>query len=376
MKKPLVTLLAILSLSTGLPALAAPPPSPPLKLVQRFRCRPTSRAASTIFAVDVEGSRLFLAAEGDKAVLVIDATTGQVVHTLAGFTQPRAVLYRHDLGALYVIDGKGEMKIYDGNSYRPVRTTRLDSGAGAIGYDPSTKYLYVDTSAPEPPDPKAAKVARPAPGTRAANEAPEPKRSTTSSLFNMVDTSSGYKGTDMTIDGTALEAMALETDGPLIYVNNAGKNEVDVINRDDWRLVARWPVTMGQHNVAIALDEASHRLFVGCTSGQIVVFNTEEGKEIKVLPVAGGIDDLTFDPLSHRLYAASGSGGGLVDVYHADETPDHFTSLGRVSSGPDGHTALLVPDLHRYFVAVPAHGSDPAQVLVYRRITLVLSCGF
>ncbi|MDE3156844.1 MAG: hypothetical protein KGN76_17220 [Acidobacteriota bacterium] len=376
MQKPLVTLLAIVSLSAAMPAHAAPPP---LKLVQRFQLPAEVKGGLDHFAVDVKGNRLFLAAGGEKSVLVIDVASGRVVQTLGGFTQPNAVLYRPDLDALYVIDGTGAMRILDAATYRPVRTTRLDRDAASIGYDPATKYLYVDTSAPAPQvktkdakDPKDAKDAKRAEGPRGPDVTAqnpmgisEGPRSTTSALFNMIDTSSGYKGTDMTIDGVHLGAMALEIDGPLIYLNNTSRNEVDVINRDDWRLVARWPVTMGTGNVAIALDEASHRLFVGCASGQVVVFNTEEGKEVKALPIAGGVNDLAFDPLTHRLYAACGADGGSIDVYHSDDAPDQFTSFGRVPSGNDGGTALLVPEWHRYFVAVPAHGTEPAQVLVY-----------
>ena len=129
--------------------------------------------------------------------------------------------------------------------------------AGDIGYDPATKLLYVDSA-----------------GTDSDSKDKNKDKKKTS-LLNMVDTSTGYKGADMEIDGDALGAMALEKNGPLIYLNNPAKHEVDVIDRVNMVLTAKWPVMLGQDNRAMALDEASHRLFVGCRSRAMGVFNTD-----------------------------------------------------------------------------------------------------
>jgi hypothetical protein len=39
--------------------------------------------------------------------------------------------------------------------------------------------------------------------------------------------------------------------------------------------------------------------------------------------------------------------------------------LANVPTGPMGRTARLVPELKRYFVAVPQHGTTSAKVLVF-----------
>jgi hypothetical protein len=58
--------------------------------------------------------------------------------------------------------------------------------------------------------------------------------------------------------------------------------------------------------------------------------------------------------------APSGAGGGSVDVYEETD-PDHYKSGGKVASGPSARTALLVPELQRYFVAVPQHKNADAE---------------
>jgi outer membrane protein assembly factor BamB len=211
--------------------------------------------------------------------------------------------------------------------------------ADSVGYDPATKYLYVDN------------------GGGDAHQ--------TYSMISIVDTTEGKKVGDIKVDGETIEAMALETSSLKLYVNNKTKNQVEVVDREKRAVIGTWPITQGKVNVAIALDEANHRLFVACRSGQIVVLDTQTGKELQALPIAQGVDDLAFDPASKRIYAACGAGEGSVDVYE-ERDPDHYESIGKIPSGPVGKTARLVPELKRYFVAVPQHGSSDAEILVYQ----------
>ncbi len=116
--------------------------------------------------------------------------------------------------------------------------------------------------------------------------------------------------------------------------------------------------------VALALDEASHRLFVGCRDGHIVIFDTLTGKELQAISIGSGIDDLVFDAVSKRIYAACG-GSGTVDVYE-EVDPDHYRSLAQIPSGPLARNGLLLPGLKQYFVAVPKSANAPARILVYQ----------
>jgi len=126
-------------------------------------------------------------------------------------------------------------------------------------------------------------------------------------------------------------------------------------------VVASWPVTKCKGPVAMGFDESNHRLFVACRSGDIVVLNTETGKEVTALPMTKGVDDLTYDPAQRRIYAA---GDGSVDVYQQTDR-DNYKLAGKVPTGPVGRTARLVPELNRYFVAVPQHGMTSAEILVF-----------
>ncbi len=308
----------------------------PLKLVRTFKLPPEVKGNFDHFAIDLKGQRLFATPEGYKSVLVFDVKTGQLIHTIRGIEKPHAVLYREDVGRLYVTDGEaGDLKIFDSTTYKLLSSVKLLEDADSIGYDPATKYLYIDN------------------GGGDVHE--------TFSMLSVVDTTAGKKLADIKIDGDTLEAMALEKSSPKMYVNNRAKNQVDVVDREKREVVASWPVTKCKTNVAMALDEANHRLFIGCRSGQISVLDTETGKEVAALPITKGVDDIVYDPASKRIYASC---DGDADVYE-QSSADNYKLLGKVATAPMGRTALLAPPLKRYFVAVPQHGTTNAEVLVF-----------
>src|SRR6266849_9438160 len=308
----------------------------PLKLVQTITLPPEVKGHFDHFEVDLRDSRLFATPEDYKAVLVFDLKTGKPVHTISGIEKPHAVLYREDLNRIYVTDGEaGDLKIFDGKTYTLLSSVKLLEDADSIGYDPTTKYLYIDNGGGDVHQ--------------------------MYSMLSVVDTTAGKKLADIKIDGETLEAMALEKSSPKIYVNNKAKNQVDVVDREKRAVVTSWPVTKCKTNVAMAFDEANHRLFIGCRSGQISVLDTQTGKEVTALPITKGVDDVVYDPASKRIYAAC---DGNVDIYQ-QSGPDEYKELAQVPTGPLARTARLVPELKRYFVGVPQHGTDPAKILIF-----------
>jgi len=308
----------------------------PLKLVQTFKLSADVKGNFDHFAIDLAGNRLFATPEEYKAVLVIDLKTGNVIHKITGIEKPHAVLFREDLKRLYVTDGEaGDVKIVDSDSYKILSTVKLLEDADSIGYDPATKLLFIDNGGGDVHQ--------------------------TYSMLSVVDTTAAKKVTDMKVDGDTLEAMILEKSSSRLFVNNRAKSQVDVIDREKRTLIASWPITLAKTNVAMAYDETNHRLFIACRSGGIVVLDTQSGKELSVLPITKGVDDAVFDPASKRLYASC---DGDVSVYKQD-SPDKYTLLGKVPTGALARTALLVPQINRYFVAVPQKGTSNAEIQVF-----------
>jgi DNA-binding beta-propeller fold protein YncE len=311
-----------------------------LKLVQTTPL-PAVKSKFDHFAVDLVNHRLFATPEDQKKVLVFDLTSGRTAAEIQGISRPHAILYRSDLNRIYVTDGgDGALKIFDGNTYKLLKSVALAKDADAIGYEPARNLLYVVNGGKD--------VAQPY------------------SLVSVVDTTENRKVGEIRVDGETLEAMAIDIWRPRGYVNNKAQNSVVVLDRWKNTVAGTWPVTMGKGNVAMALDEQHQRLFVGCRSGQIVVFDSNTGKELQALPITPGVDDMLFDAASKRIYAV---GGGTVSVYEESDA-DHYNPLGNIVAGGKAATGILVPEMNRYFVAVPSSDSDAASVKAYEPLNL------
>lgn len=339
MRRLIVTLL-MAACVVGSAAIVHAAPQPPLKLVAKYDMPASVKGRFDHLGVDLEGNRLFLAAESAHEVLVFNLRTGKFIRAITGIGIPHAIFCREDLNRIYITDGgAGEVRIYDGKTYQLSGVAKLKVDSDSIGYDPATHNLYV---------------------VNGGGDAHEPF-----SMLSVVNTTSGMKVADIKIDGDTLEAMAIDHSSSLLYVNNPAKSQVDVVNRQKRSVIADWPVTKGQRNVAMAFDPSSHRLFVACRNGDLVVLDSDTGKELQALPIGKGVDDLIFDPATKRIYAACGAAGGAIAVYHEDDA-DHYKLLGQIPSGPGGKNAVLVPQMERLFLTLPPQGTAAGSVYVYQ----------
>lgn len=334
--------LTVLGLLAGVLSAAAAPVQPkaqaklqaPLSLAAQYELAGAPSGHFDHLAIDQAGQRLFSTDEGG-AIEVVSLATGKVIHTIAA-KEPHGILYRADLNRLYVTDGGvGALLIFDGKTLKQIGSVKLWDDADSVGYDPTSHYLYVDSGGGDLKE--------------------------TFSHFSIVDTTAGKLVADMKIDGDTIEAMQLARNSPLIYLNIRSKGQIAVIDRNQRKVVANWPIHGATVNVAMALDEADHRLFVGCRSGQMVIFDTANGKQLQSLPLTKGVDDMIYDRASRRIYAAA---DGATDVFR-QAGPDQYRA-SQVKTATLGKTALLVPALHRYFIAVPAEGAKPARILAMR----------
>ena len=363
--KNLTIVLALFAVLGSQPRRASAAPAAPLKLVQTIQVpqvtcqnpdlsgRQLAGAVNTFFmprmtchfdrfGIDLKGGRLFAVSFGvtqkSGTVQLYAIPSGKLLHNITGLGMPHNVFYRSDVNRIYVTDGsasRGLLRIYDGATYRLVKTVRLLPDADSMAYDPATHDLYVTNGG------KFAKLDY--------------------TLLSIVNTDTDEHIGDIKINATRLEHMAIE--GSKIFINITDKREIGVVDLKRRAVAAVWPVARGQLNVALDLDEAGHRLYVACRSGTLDVFDTKTGKVIAALPIATGADDVIYDRERRRIYVSCAE--GFLDVYHKRD-PDHYTLIGKVPTGLMGKNCILVSSLNRLYVAVPKHGDVESEILAYR----------
>src|SRR6202790_5768677 len=105
----------------------------PLKLVNTIHLPGLKDGDFDHFAPDVEGHRLFLTAEENGKVEVLDTSTNQLIHTIDDLKAPHAILYRKDLKKLFIVDGDlSAVEIYDSENYQKVEEIKVAVDADSI----------------------------------------------------------------------------------------------------------------------------------------------------------------------------------------------------------------------------------------------------
>jgi DNA-binding beta-propeller fold protein YncE len=302
----------------------------PLKLTKTIAL-PGVEGRIDHFAFDAAGERLFVCALGNNTVEILDLRKGERIHSITDLGAPQGIAYIPELNRISVANDKGGIcKIYDGKSFQPVGELDFKDDADNVRYDSATKQIYVGFGS----------------GGIAVVNAPDGKQIGSIKL------------------SAHPEAFELEKTGKRIFVNVPNSRHVAVIDRDKSEVVATWKTDLAFANFPMALDEANHRLFVGCRlPSKLVVLSTESGDVVAKIDISGDPDDVFYDRKRHRIYAICGA--GKIDIIDQTE-PNTYTASSKVDTADGARTGLFVSERDTLFVAVPHRGSQKAEIRAYR----------
>ena len=285
------------------------------------------------FTADAKRRRLFVSALGNNTLEVIDVFAGRVIHSIKGLAQPQGPLYVPGVDKLYVANAEdGKVRVYDGATYTLRKTIDFGKDPDNMRYDEASKTVFVgfgeDDGGIAMIDPK------------------------TDERIGQVYKTEGHP-----------ESFQVEASGGHIFVNVPdADNVVESINRKTGA-VTRWPLKGLKSNYAMALNEEDHRLFtITRKTPMMVVLDTETGKEVTRLRAAGECDDVFFDASRKRIYVIGAE--GFISVFQQND-PDHYELIANVPSGIGIRTGYFFTKRDRFYVGVPAKGSEPAQVWTY-----------
>ena len=94
--------------------------------------------------IDLDGSRLFVAASGNNSVEVIDLRAGRRSARLEHLREPQGVAYVPEVRRLFVASGEsGRVDVFAGNSLAAVGRVDALEDADNVRYDPVNERVYV-----------------------------------------------------------------------------------------------------------------------------------------------------------------------------------------------------------------------------------------
>jgi hypothetical protein len=295
-------------------------------------------------AVDLKKNRLFISGEYSKSFVVVDLHTGQVIQNITGLGgNPRKPFFDPRTSEVWVDLGDNTLVAIDAGTFKIVKTVELTGGKDNAkrdpdngAYDYARGLYYSGVGSPGAMD-----------GT-----------------VEIVDTRAGKLVGSIAMHGSDPSAFVLDTAGHRLYVGMGdvvnGQSVCKVIDTEKREVIAEWAITGGAQPHVAGLDLPHHRLFFGSRlqgghqgePGKLVVMDSDNGKVIQVLDSVGGADELFFDAPTRRIYFSGST--GTVAVFKQNDA-DHYELLGKVPTGAEAKTGLWVPELKRYYSAVPRH---------------------
>jgi DNA-binding beta-propeller fold protein YncE len=319
---------AVVLCCTGIATVAAQG-AVPLKLKQTIAL-PGVEGRIDHMEIDAAGDRLFVCALGNNTVEVLDLRNGQRSHSITGLGAPQGIAYIPELDRLFIANDKGGIcKIYDAKSFQMVGELDLKDDADNVRYDQATKKIYVGFGS----------------GGIAVVNAPDAKQ---------------IRSIKLTAHPEAFE---LEKNGKRIFVNVPNSRHLAVIDRDKGQVINTWKTDLAFGNFPMALDEANHRLFVGCRlPSKLVVLNTDSGDIVAKANISGDPDDVFYDGKRRRIYAICGA--GKIDVVEQTDA-NTYKASAKIDTANGARTGLFVPERDTLFVAVPHRGSQQAEIRCY-----------
>ena len=319
--------------------------NPPMKLIQTIPL-PNVEGYFDHMAVDLKGQRLFLPGEHQRTIEVIDLRKDIVIHTITGFGgDPRKTIYLPETNQIWVDDGDSTVKAFSGDTYELLKTVplsghELDKDSRKVPdngvYDPTTHLFYLGDRSDSTPN-------------------AGPKGS-----IEIVDVSNGSLVGSIDVQGKNPAGLALDPSSRKLYVVMGDTSQVIVIDLEKRAVIASWPITGGPEPHAVALDAPNRRLFIGSRvkrshvykPGKLVIMDADNGKVIDALDTEGGVDEVEWEPKTRRIYYTGTT--GFIEVFKQLDA-DHYKSLGKAPTGVLAKTSLLVPELGRFYSAVPKH---------------------
>jgi DNA-binding beta-propeller fold protein YncE len=171
-----------------------------------------------------------------------------------------------------------------------------------------------------------------------------------------LDPKSGDVVATVELEDTAPEGAAADGKGH-IFVNNEGKNTIQVIDVKTWKATASWPLDPCKGPTGIAYDKASDRIFSGCNNTSVVV-DPANGKIVATIKNGTRVDALGWDPSKKLIFIPNG-GEGNVTVVHQD-SPDKYTTVATVDTFAGAKTIAVDPTSHNAYLFQPERGPAPA----------------
>ncbi len=302
------SLIALTFLLASLPSPATPPlvPQKPVVIVG-------GPGSFDWMSVDTATHRVYATHKGTKSIAVADTRTGQALPSAPAGTAQGLAVDTID-GTVFAGDeDEKTLVVLDRRTLQTLGQVPVTGPVDAVAFDPKTDTIYAGHDN----------------GTEVW----------------VVDGRSRTLIGSIRLSG-APEFLQYSPATDRVYQNVRTTNTVAVIDPRTNKVQTVWKTAPVTSPLGLAIDDKTGRLFTA-GDGKLAVMDLRTGRVLAVVPIAGSVDQIAFDPGLKRVYCACGQ-TGMISVVQETATGGEF--LGNVRSAKGAHTITVDPQSHAVWV--------------------------
>jgi DNA-binding beta-propeller fold protein YncE len=261
-------------------------------------------------------------------VMVIDGRTGKVIGDIPDTPRTHGIALAPKSNHGFTTNGgDSTVTMFDLKTLAPIKKIRVPSGGldGIMYDDFSNRVILTNHSRPI--------------GTATA-----------------IDPGTGEILGVAQLEDDAPEGAASDGKGRL-FVNNEGKNTMQVLDAKTMKVLSSWPLTPCDGPTGIAFDRASNRIFSGCGKTSVVI-DPNSGRVVSTIANGDGVDALGWDASEKLIYIPAGRDGNVTVV--RQDSPDKYTVVATVPTIRGAKTIAVDPVGHIAYLFQPEYGPAPA----------------
>jgi len=274
--------------------------------------------------VDPAAKRLYLS-HGTE-VVVVDLATNSVVGRIADTPGVHGIAVVPG-GRIFTTNGReNKVSIVDPKTLATLSKVEAGANPDAIMYEPKEKTVW------------------------AFNHS--------GGSATVIDAATGKVTATVKLEG-AVETGQTDPGLGKVFVNIEDNDVIDVVDIASHSVSARWPISPADGGTGMAIDPATHRIFVG--GGKfLVMLDGQTGKVVSNVPICEDTDATSFDPGTKNIFVSCSD--GHITVAHMD-SPSKLSLVQTIDTARGARTNAVDPTTHRVYVAAqdyPAAGAAAA----------------
>jgi hypothetical protein len=277
-------------------------------------------------AVDLPRQRLFVAELENDTVAIVDLKGRQVIHAIAGLSEPQGLGYLPSMETLYIANGRdGSVRAFSGGNYVSAGQIDLGDNSDNVRVDTATNKIFVGYG---------------------------------SGALAVIDANGFRKIADIPLNA---HPESFQLVGKQIYINLPAAHEIAIVDRQSLKQITRWSIDIPGGNFPMAIDGTAKRVLTAFRNPSMLgVFSMKDGSLVTSPEICTDVDDLFVDGKRKRVYVSCGD--GFLDVFAGNP----YQRIAHVPTVAGARTSLFIPEWDRLALAVRATSSEPAGIWIFR----------